>query len=324
MSFKSFSAIPVNTVEARETGQASLGGRIQVLHALHLCYPSLLQAVERISVKVRSEHCGVYNIVLLFQNILGHLHAIAGIKAGINNKDNKSVPAKNLRSAKHQCPPVSELDELCVSLTKVAIQFFEGLDLSLVSQISVLEGLICVFLDHLGSSLSLVVFADVDAAASRTTQLGILPPRGLLDTSVFDQEKATRTVQHEARYLVAILRHLILCIDKQQTRMGSESAPLLTWKKSLNTSNRTFAKRVRDKLQITLLRGVFGDDDEVFKDALQKPVPSAVDNDVDVASNGDQPGDWFIGEVWRILGWNILTGQSGDLPAVASVYNDVL
>lgn len=313
-SIKSFLLLPASTTKAREAGQAAFGDLIRTSQALRLCYSSLLEAARRLFVKASSEQCGVYAIVLLFEDILRHLHEIAAIKAGTTIEAGRSVKQDKRRTVKQQPPSTSNLEETCNSLTKLAIHFFEALDLSQLPHNRVLEGLVCVFLDHLGSSLSLVVFADVDAAASNAAQLGFLPPRGLLDTSDHDQRAATKTTEYEARFLVTILRHLVLCIDKQQSLMKSESAPLLTLKKSLTTSNGAFAERVRVKLQNTLLRGVFGDDDESFRDALRRPLTNIVDDDVDVPSNGrEEPGEWFVGEVWRLLGWSILTGQNGDL-----------
>jgi hypothetical protein len=292
-------------------GQTAFRYLSRVTAGLCLCYPSLLQAVEKLSDNTGTEQRAVYAIVLLFQNVMGHLHTVTGKMARMIIKDDKIRKRNKPQATKQQSPSTANLHEMCVSLAKLAIDFFEALDLSLLPHNKVLEGLVCVFLDHLGSSLSLVVFADADGAVSKAAQPGILPPLGLLDTSDIDQVAAKRTTEQEAHYLVTILRHLVLCIDKQQSLMRSESAPFLTLKKSFTTSNNAFEARVRDKLQNTLLRGVFGDDDEMFKDALRRPRVHDTDDDIDVASHGrDDPGEWFIGEVWRLLGWNTLAGQN--------------
>jgi hypothetical protein len=208
----------------------------------------------------------------------------------------------------------SNPDEICNVLTTLVIHFFKALDPSKLPHDKVLDSLICIFLDHLGSSLSLVVFADGDATSSTATQLGFLPPRGLIDTSHVDQQTAKRTAQYEARYLVTILRHLMQCIDKRQSLGRSVSDTCVTVDKPLTNSDSAFAAGVRIKLQKTLLRGVFGGDDESFRGALQRPNTKVIEDDVHVASSGqEEPGEWFIGEVWRLLGWSVLTGQEGDL-----------
>lgn len=307
------SSTPGNTTKAMEARQREVDGLGRKAHALCLCYPTLLQAVNKLSVRNGSKQLAFHAVVLLFQNILGHLHASAAIQAGTTGKSDVSAKRNRQRTIKQQSLSTSNLNDMCIPLTKLAIRFFEALDLSQQrSHQGVLEGVVCVFLDHLGSSLSLIVFADVNAAASKAAQLGLLPPRGLLDTSTLDQSTALGVTQHEACYLVTILRHLMLCIDKQQSPLRSELAPHLTLKRSLGISNGPFVAKVREKLQNTLLRGIFGEEDESFRNALRKPVINAAENDIDIACNGqEEPGDWFLGEVWRLLGWNILTEQNG-------------
>jgi len=311
-SIESFSLPSANTRKAKEAGQAASNTLIKVTQGLRFSYPSLLQALGNLSVKADTEGCAVYAVVLLFQKILGHLHAVAARKECTTGKHDKSTKLNKQRIIKQHTSPIPHFGEICMALTKLAIHFFEALDLSQLSHNRALEGLVCVFLDHLGSSLSLVVFANVDDTASQAGKTGVLPPRGLLDISDLDLKDAIRTTQHEACYLVIILRHLMLCIDKKQSLMKSGSVPFLTLKKSPNTNNNGFAARIRDKLQNTLLRGVFGDDDESFKNALRGSAVNAVDDEVDIARTGrEEPGEWFVGEVWRLLGWTTLTGENG-------------
>lgn len=240
-SIKSHLFQPTNRVKAKGTERAACGDPSQVPNALRFCCPSLFQAVKKLNPDGVAGHCAVYALVQLFQNILGHLHTVTATQADKTCK-------QKVRTAKQQPLPHSNQNGMCVSLTKLAIQFFEALDLSQPSHNRVLEGLICVFLDHLGSSLSLVVFADVDAPASQTPHLGFLPPRGLLDTSGLDRKAAIRTIEYEA------------------------------FRKTLATSDCSLSARVQERLQNTLLRGVFGDDDESFKDAFQRSGFSEVKN----------------------------------------------
>lgn len=306
---KAISLRSAKVAKGKEVGEATLAGLIKTSRALRLCYPSLLQAVERLSTQDNAHQCSVYAVVQLFQEILGHLHAIAALAAARTLDGGGSLKQDKTRTVKQQPMSTLDFDELCRSLAKLAMRFFESLDLAQLSHNKILEGLICVFLDHLGSALSLSIFADVESPASKSTHLGLLPPCGLLDTFGLDQETAICTVQHEARYLVAILRQLMLTIDKQQSLLRSDSVSLLNLRKSLTISNNTFATKIRNKLQHTLLRGIFGDDDESFKEAIRRPDMKIVDDDVDVACNGrEDAGEWFVGEVWALLGWDSLMG----------------
>ncbi len=277
--------------------------------ALRLCCPSLLRAVEKLYSQESTQECSVYTVVQLFQDILGHLHEVAAVAAGRTIEDGGCLRQNKPRTVKQQPMLTLDLDELCKSLTKLAMQFFDTLDLAQLSHNKVLEGLISVFLDHLGSSLSLIVFANKECSAPKSVQLGVLPPCGFLDTFGVDQESAILTVQHEARYLVTMLRELMLIIGKEKSHMRSDSVPLHNTRKSLNMSNSAFAASIRDKLQHTLLRGVFGDDDKSFKEAIRRPDTKSVVHDIDVAYNGrEDVGEWFVGEVWALVGWDSLKG----------------
>jgi len=108
-------------------------------------------------------------------------------------------------------------------------------------------------------------------------------------------------------------------INTHQTLISfrSASSPSSSSKDGSNSSfSNAFAKQVKEKLQNTLLKGVFGGDDETFRDCLQlPPVPEngtgeTPPSQVDPA---ELTPEWFTGEVWRILGWDILAGDGAGL-----------
>ena len=297
------------TRKAAEAARAAFGNSMRMPDALRLSYPSLVQAIEKLFVEEDGAHNGIFGVVQLFQHILGHLHTISAIKADTRTAGNKHLDQCQPQNIKQQLLAESDLHELCLAVTRLAIHFFEELDLSQLPHHKLFEGLVAVFLDHLGSSLSLVVFADIDIAASKGVTVGVHPPRGLLDTSDLEPQAAVRTTEQEAAYLVAILRHLMRCLDKPQPHLGFGSSSLLTPTNSSDITSSTFVAGVRERLQATLLRGVFGDDEESFKNALWRPVVDVPDVSLDLQSNGRKSAaEPFIGEVWKLLGWNILAG----------------
>ena len=77
----------------------------------------------------------------------------------------------------------------------------------------ILEGCLCAFLDHLGSSLSLAVFTDPQPPQEQETFAGLPPPQDLQDVSVLDSETAMRAVQLEAPYLIHILDNVMTFIN---------------------------------------------------------------------------------------------------------------
>jgi hypothetical protein len=155
----------------------------------------------------------------------------------------------------------------------------------------------------------LTVFSDDQSIEQREIFTGLLSPQGLQDMSNLDSGTATRAVQLEAPYLIYILDKVMAFVDGHQALMSSRSTSLFSLSKD---SSDTFAKQIREKLQNTLLKGVFGDDDETFRNSLQKPIglESGMDGDLPAQLGpAEQTPEWFTGEIWRILGWNILAGD---------------
>jgi hypothetical protein len=63
---------------------------------------------------------------------------------------------------------------------------------------------------------------------------------------------------------------------------------------------------VKTKLQNTLLKAVFGQDDPLFSDSLVQPVKPAEDRCPHSQTLDKPVSEWFTQEVWRLLGWEIL------------------
>lgn len=166
------------------------------------------------------------------------------------------------------------------------------LDLAKAAHRELFDGLLCTFLDHLGSTLSLAVFSEpMNQELPRS--IGPLPPRGL-STGVDDQTQVDiSTTLKVSPYLINILR-------KTKPRMDERG----------NIDNNGYAGAVVDKMQNTLLRAVFGDQDQAFRDSLRRPAEvEGIDDteDLMVGSEEDITKEWFIGEVWNNVGWDILT-----------------
>jgi hypothetical protein len=285
---------PTNTKKDIQTAKTALTNLLRTAPGLQLCYPTFLQVVENISNKINTGELALHSVVRFFQQILGHLHAVSATRSGESTACGKRNSQSRPRGTKQNHFSGSDFDEACTVLARLAVHFMKELDPSKLVHEKLLEGLACVFLDHLGSSLSLVVFADISDAGLGARSLGVLPPRGLLDTAEVGSRVAMSTATYEAGYLIPILEQLMLLMGNQQSTAADSSH---------------FAAKIRDKLQSTFLRGVFGTDDETFKDALASRLGEEPDGGVEVAS-GEKAGrsEWVVGEVWRLLGWDILGG----------------
>jgi hypothetical protein len=107
----------------------------------------------------------------------------------------------------------------------------------------ILEGCLCVFLDHLGSSLSLAVFTGPQPPQEQETFAGLLPPQGLQDMSALASENPTRAIQLEAPYLIHILDNVMTFINTHQTLISFRSASSpSSFRDSSSSCSNAFAK----------------------------------------------------------------------------------
>jgi len=285
--------------------------------AIRRSFPTILRGLEKLRARPASSSAiggAVYEVVVLFEAILSQLSTIAVWKArDMANDDEAEIKAaktKSRKSKKAALSPSARYHEACQSLAQLAVCMVVTLEPTEGNHSQVLEGCLCAFLDHLGSSLSLAIFTDDQSLERQSIFAGVLPPQGLQDMSDVDSQIAMRAVQVEAPYLIYILDRVMSFIDSHDVLMNARSTSLFSLQKDKNVGNGAFAQKVKEKLQNTLLRGIFGDDDETFRNSLRRPAQSEDDlmEDIDIGTREGTP-EWFTSEVWRILGWNILTND---------------
>ncbi|KAJ6081285.1 hypothetical protein N7499_006159 [Penicillium canescens] len=163
-----------------------------------------------------------------------------------------------------------------------------SLDISLAEDQKVMEGFVSLVLDRVGKMLALYVFHDLRLPMSISPRMTF--PGGL--EAMADENLMPDDAQLEAKYLVRLLGRMM---DAGSTKSVAEAH-----------ATHSFVKTARDRIQKTLLQSVFGPDDNLFWDGLQRPKtpPSQV---ID-AKETNQEGfaDWFTQEMWRLVGWDVL------------------
>jgi len=253
----------------------------------------------------------VAEISQLFLHLLGRLHKLCleeTVRQDAQEKSrarkaraNTRIPQKDISLQKENH------DSSCQALATLLVHMVLELDTRTRAGQLLLEALICGFLDHIGSSLSLVVFAD--PSVSSLDGLGLLPPRGLLDVEHVTTGSALTTAHNEAPYLVYILGKVMEYLDKIAVTSNREGAPLLSIANDGLADSSSFGRRLRDKLQNTLLRGVFGDGDNAFTAGLNR-IDGVEDGDIsalfEALKQEEDTSEWFIGRLWELLGWDIL------------------
>ncbi|OAP63062.1 hypothetical protein AYL99_02289 [Fonsecaea erecta] len=285
-------------------------------------YPSILQAMGFIQPQIGEDGARYYpavpDLTKVFQAFLGRLHKLALDEYTRQEKDVKSKQRGSARVrevlgrrfAASNKQAIAEATEIVRTLVKMITE----LDVSRDAHCEMLEGCLCTILDRVGSSLSLLVFADLSGTSEK--QPGLLAPRGLLDVAHLDAKSATGTANIEGPYLIWILRKGLEFLHANTKHMSRKSQLIFTPQQSDAkgvAQGKSLRRRIEETLQNTLLRGAFGDDDDAFYNSLRREADGEEEAEltkmVKQIKGKDCSPEWFIGEVWEHLGWDILSGR---------------
>ena len=261
------------------------------------------------------------DVIRTFQTFLGRLHKFALDEFARREQELKRKRRVSDRRTEDKSvmeyTPITEEDlTKGRELIQILVRMIKMLDLRKHAHCELLEGYLCATLDHVGSSLSLLTFTDTDI--SRPEQTGLLPPNGLLDIGQLNIESATGTATIEGPYVLFVLRQGLEFLFANTGRMSKKNLFNFTLHPQADkgvTGSNDLRQHIQDTLQNTLLRGAFGDEDDTFYNSLRRDE----ENDEEVDLNNtigeirqkESSAEWFIGELWEHLGWDILSGRRG-------------
>lgn len=258
------------------------------------------------------------NIVQFYQSLLGHFHQTALDEVARRERDEEQrskKPKSNSKAIKSASPEAERQCKMRLQAqVKIISAVFLAVDPTNEADNVLCEGLIATLFDHIGSSLSLLVFIDPESSDQ-----GIEPVTGLLDVAHIEPESAITTAELCAPYLISILRTALGVVRKSNTSTYSHASKQSNSSLTPFSTKEALLRRVEVRLQHTLLRGVFGDDDAMFDQALPRAEEEgSQENEVihDVEQEADST-DWFIGQVWELLGWDVLSGRVARTRAAA-------
>ena len=281
-------------------------------------YPLVLQALDHATAgEAPDNDLTVANgsIVQLFQAALGQLHRLALDEVTRMEEEDRSKvkkPKSNPSAAKtHLLDVKNNLESDIKALVKMLISMLISIDVTKDSHCELLEGLLCALLDHIGSSLSLMVFADPEASKG---DIGLVPPCGLAHVAHIKTKAALTAAEIEGPYLIAVLKSGLRFLRDNQQHMSPFMKEIFSWTEHKDiTDPDALREKIETRLRGTLLRSVFGDDDKTFNNALRREHPL---EEADIQSTKEGIRDveqdkstWFIGQMWEQLGWEMLSGR---------------
>jgi hypothetical protein len=162
----------------------------------------------------------------------------------------------------------------------------------------VMEGYLHIVLDRLGKMLALFTFDGMELPSNLSPE--VQPPEGL--TAMKAEGTSGQTAQLEARKLIYFLDRLL----KTETLFLSTS--------TIPGPQIPFSLKLQESMKKTLLQAVFGKEDPLFQDGLERPAtPPPTDSYAPPNPRIDFT-DWFARELWRLIGWDILDPANNPRP----------
>ncbi|CAG7935101.1 unnamed protein product [Penicillium nalgiovense] len=282
-----------------ETEQANMPDTDAVMNGVTVAFHLTHKALHKMAgAENATQHQGqvVYYVVGLFESTMTALtlHCTAISKQNLATKDTKSS-----RGPKSATQPVEQnkrtkekssatKNEIASRLADLLCTMALSLNLTRTEDQEVMEGFLFLVLNRMGKMLALHVFHDL------RLPMGICPgmtfPDGL--EAMTDEGLMPNEAQLEAKYLVRLLDKML--------EAESFQSPLEA------SATRQFLTNAKDRLQKTLLRGVFGPDDHLFRECLRRPhtpPPQVLDSQ---QIDQGKFSDWLTQELWRLVGWDVL------------------
>ncbi|PYI09000.1 hypothetical protein BO78DRAFT_55504 [Aspergillus sclerotiicarbonarius CBS 121057] len=283
---------------------------LAILNSTECAFRILIQALRKLSATGRAtQDVGqvTYHIVRLYEVVIGALDGYCKRKSEQSPHENKAG-ARASRQTQKAKPKRSKTgcfsdmqkdpdDESATHMSLLLSKMALSLDTTRISEQNVLEGFLLVLLNRIGKLLCLFVFQDLRLRPDLRMDAAKFPlPEGLKEIDL--SESSLPAAAMEAKFLIWPLERILTVLDDVPSLSSSHP--------SLNTQ---FTTKVKGKLQSTLLHAVFGRD-SLWPDVLQRPIQPN-DRDLEKLRSCSQipeqsAPDWFIQEVWRLLGWEIL------------------
>lgn len=293
-----------------QTERPSVSATIRSVEcAFHL----LCQALGKLSgteQDVRETGQLTYHMVCLYDSVMTTLQKHCQMKT----KQETTNPSSNTRTKKQRSlrtktvrtrttiPSKSE-DETATQITRLLATMTLSLDISSNTNKhqDLLEGFLFILLTRIGKLLSLFVFRDLQLRPDLYIDPSKIPlPEGLNGVDL--SESSLLAAEMEAKRLIWILERIL-------ARLHADSVSASEAETEAETVDcRGFVERIKDRLQSTLLQAVFGSDQAFFREVLNRP--TLPDLPLDSMLGPQEPEkstpDWFVQEVWRLLGWEML------------------
>lgn len=234
-----------------------------------------------------------YHIVRLYDAAMKMLEQYCMVRAEQMLAPLKpNAKSKRRQSAKPQHPELKTDGEVAGQITRLLGTMTMSLDLIYAEHQELMQGALYFLMNRVGRLLCLFVFQDLQVRPDLRIDSSKLPlPQGLKDISV--NEKSLCAAKLEAKYLIWVLERILAYLNTTPPSPKTQA----------------FTAKIKERLQSTLLQAVFGTDDGCYPKSLKMPTVDKAEL-ARLRACAKMPEqavpDWFIQEIWRLLGWEML------------------
>ncbi|RDK36899.1 hypothetical protein M752DRAFT_310592 [Aspergillus phoenicis ATCC 13157] len=291
---------------------------LAVLNSTESAFRILIQTFKKLSAsgqQMRDAGQVTYHIVRLYEVIIEALsrHCRIRTEQKLRESQISIKPSRQRQKAEAKRPKTGhadnaqsyggERDEIATQMSLLLGRMALSLEIDCVAKQNVLEGFVFVLLSRVGKLVSLFVFHDLRSQPDLQMDDAKFPlPRGL--DGIGMDESTLPAAAMEAKSLIWPLERILLLL---------EDAPSMSSEPSHACTNKQLAAKLKQKLQTTLLHSVFGAD-SLWQDTLQNPVQPDERDLERLRTYSQVPEqsvpDWFVQEVWRLIGWKMLAASN--------------
>lgn len=276
------------------------------LYGVEYAFKLLLQAIGKLSSTENAVHdVGqiTYHLVCLYDAIMKTLQNHCQTKAERKKPNSiftKKKPAPKPRKRQTERTvetPSKPEEEVATQVTCLLGKMALSLDTACIEHQDLLGGFLFILLTRIGKIMCLFIFQDMLRPDLYIDPATLPLPEGLngADTS----DKSLLAARMEAKSLVWLLERTMTLLNPRP--------PL-----SDTINHMEFVSKIKERLHDTVFQAVFGPDDPLFQNPLAYPLPPAglqLDSLRDPQVPEIPTSDWFLQELWRLLGHEIMVKE---------------
>ncbi len=300
-------------------GKTAIDGFKPIIVATGRCFRYLISGFDRLThVAGGSELCGqvTYAFVQMYSKLVDLIEAISKVET---SSTAVTVPTKSIPSKKAKVPAAMGVRStpLLDLLTRLLSSMLDRLDSKAETHRPLFEGFAYTVLNKLGPKLYTIAFGHPRAQdIAEEIQAGVQTLEAEenegASADLSDAESFKAATKLQAPYLIHLLNHIMTAAPGYlgaaiNAKTGKPKAA--NNKGSVKGALTVVAK---ERLQRTLVNCMFGaegaSEEDPFKECLNMPVTSGPALLMPKLKGGDVK-DWFQEEIWRLLGWEILSSE---------------